>query len=127
MGPTALSSAASNRPPSTSSSTIPTTTTPTFKPTLMPTCFPSLNSQSDILAPGGSLSSGQFLTSADGRYQLILKSTGALVGYSVSDETTFWSAGPSSGRTGPGAILSGTTSLPKSGGTVGSYILLLKF
>lgn len=86
-----------------------------------------INSQSDTLAPGGSLSSGQYLTSADGYYQLILKSTGALVGYSVSDGTTFWSAGPSSGSAGPGAILSGTTSLPKSGSTVGSYILLLKF
>lgn len=83
-----------------------------------------VNSQTDTLAPGGSLSSGQSLTSADGYYKLILQSTGALVGYSVSDGTTFWSAGPTSGSAGPGATLSGTTSLPKSGSTVGSYILL---
>lgn len=85
----------------------------------------SVISQSDTMAPGGSLSSGQSLTSADGYYQLTLQSTGALVGYSVSDGTTFWSAGPSSGSAGPGATLSGSTSLPKSGSTVGSYSLLL--
>ena len=54
---------------------------------------------SDTLASLGSLSSGQYLISADGYYQLILRSSGALVGYSVSGSTNFWTSTlPPSGR-----------------------------
>ena len=51
--------------------------------------------QTDTLSVNSQLTSGQYLTSADGYYQLIYQSNGILIGYSVSDGTTFWqSAGP---------------------------------
>ena len=70
-----------------------------------------VNCQSDTLAFTGVLTSGQSLTSADGYYQLILQSSGALIGYSISDSATFWTAGPSNGSPAGTATLSGTTGL----------------
>ena len=46
----------------------------------------------DTLAMGNTLIPGQSLTSADGNYQLILTSSGALNGYDVSGGTIFWTA-----------------------------------
>jgi hypothetical protein len=86
-----------------------------------------VNCQSDTLAFTGVLTSGQSLTSADGYYQLILHSSGALIGYSVSDSATFWTAGPSNGSPAGTATLSGTKSLPATGRSAGSYKFLLWF